>query len=406
MKIKSLMIGTCLCTMLLLTGCGEEATNADVTEKEGTAVEVSMVALGEIATENRINGRVVSENEVSIFSPIAAEVTSVNVKVGDKVNKNTVLFTVDNASLQRSYDALVADYERTKLLYDQQIALAEKSLEDTKTIYNEQVRQAEIAARNIHALYDVGASTALEVDQVDFALEQARIGADSAIKQAEIALASTKNGAESTLISLKNGISDSKDVLDRTYGKSTISGTVTAVNVKKGVMASPQMASVVVSNSDKQQVLVSVSETLQPLLKEGDSVDVVISAISSEPLKGTIDSVSPSPNAMTSLYDVYINLPEDVETTSLGMFAEVTFRTNRKENAIVIPTQSILTDGESQYVFITEDEKTAKKVEIQTGLVGKDTTEVTSGLKEGDSLIVKGQSYLTDTASLRIVGRV
>ena len=109
---------------------------------------------------------------------------------------------------------------------------------------------------------------------------------------------------------------------------------------------------------------------------------------------------------MTSLYDVYINLPEDVETTSLGMFAEVTFRTNRKENAIVIPTQSILTDGESQYVFVTEDEKTAKKVEIKTGLVGKDTTEVTSGLKEGDSLVVKGQSYLTDTASLRIVGRV
>ena len=107
---------------------------------------------------------------------------------------------------------------------------------------------------------------------------------------------------------------------------------------------------------------------------------------------------------MTSLYDVYINLPEDVETTSLGMFAEVTFRTNRKENAIVIPTQSILTDGESQYVFVTEDEKTAKKVEIQTGLVGKDTTEVTSGLKEGDSLIVKGQSYLSDTAPVRVVG--
>lgn len=405
MKAKNLVIGLSVCSMLFLTGCGEK----DVTvsnDLEGTAVEVSTVELGEIATENRVNGRVVAENEVSVFSPVAAEVTAVNVKVGDKVYKNTVLFTVDNASLMRSYEALVADYDRTKVLYDQQIALAEKSLEDTKTIYNEQVRQAEINARNIHALYDVGAATSLEVDNVDFALEQTKISADSAIKQAEITLTSTKNGAESALTSMKNGISDSWDVVDKTYGKSTIDGIVTAVNIKKGVMASPQVASVVVSNSNKQQVVVSVSETLKPLLNEGDMADVVISAVGSEIIEGVIDSVSPSSNAMTSLYDVYINLPEDTKTTSLGMFAEVTFRTNRKENAVVIPTQAILTDGETQYVFVTEDENTAKKVEIETGLVGKDTTEVTSGLKEGDSLVVKGQSYLTDAASLRIVGRV
>lgn len=405
MKAKNLVIGLSVCSILFLTGCGEK----DVTvsnDSEGTAVEVSTIELGEIATENRVNGRVVAENEVSVFSPIAAEVTAVNVKVGDKVSKNTVLFTVDNASLMRSYEALVADYDRTKVLYDQQIALAEKSLEDTKTIYNEQVRQAEINARNIHALYDVGAATSLEVDKVDFALDQTKISADSAIKQAEITLTSTKNGAESALTSMKNGISDSWDVVDKTYGKSTIDGIVTAVNIKKGVMASPQVASVVVSNSNRQQVVVSVSETLKPLLNEGDKVDVVISAIGSEIIEGVIDSVSPSSNAMTSLYDVYINLPEDTKTTSLGMFAEVTFRTNRKENAVVIPTQAILTDGETQYVFVTEDENTAKKVEIETGLVGKDTTEVTSGLKEGDSLVVKGQSYLTDTASLRIVGRV
>jgi len=405
MKAKSLIMGMCLCGILFLTGCGEKATNGELTDKEGTAVEVSTITLGEIATENRINGRVVSENEVSIYAPTAAEVKSVNVKVGDKVSTNTVLFTLDNESLMRSHQALVADYERTKLLYDQQIALAEKSLEDTKTIYNEQVRQAETSARNIHALYEVGAATALEVDQVDFALEQAKIGADSAIKQAEITLTSTKNGAESTLTSLKNGISDSQDLLDKTYGKSTISGTVTAVNIKKGVMASPQVACVVVSTSDKQQVAVSVSETLKPLLQAGDSVDVVISALGKEIITGTIDSVSPSPNAMTSLYDVYINLPEDF-SASLGMFAEVTFRTNKKENAVVIPTQAILTDGETQYVFVTEDESTAKKVEIQTGLVGKDTTEVTNGLNEGDCLVVKGQSYLEDAGSLRVVGRV
>jgi len=403
MKVKKLLYICLLCGMVALSGCGEKSTNADANIATGTAVEVMRTAKGEIAVENRLNGKVVSENEVSIYSPISAEVTSVNVKVGDEVTPSTVLFTVKNDSLMRSHQALVDDYNRTKDLLNKQIELAEKSLEDTKTIYNEQVRQAEISARNVHALYEVGAATALELDNVDFALEQAKIGADSAIKQAELSLTSTKNSAASTLTSLENGIKDSWDVVDKTNGKSTISGTVTAVNIKKGAFASPQVASVVVSSGKKQQVLVSVSETLKPNINAGDEVDVVISAISKELIHGVIDSVSPSPNAMTSLYDVYVNLVDENVPTSLGMFAEVTFKTNRKDNAISVPTQAILTDGETQYVFVTEDDVTAKKVVVETGIVGNSDTEIISGLNEGDKLIIKGQSYLADASSIRIV---
>lgn len=401
MRVRNLIYIGLICGTLILTGCGEKTVNSEEV-KNGTAVEVISVLSGEIAEESRVNGRVVSENEVAIYSPINGEVKSVNVKVGDEVTTNTVLFTVDNESLMRGYKALVDDYERTKALLDKQIELAEKSVQDTKTIYNEQVRQAEVNAKNINALYEVGAATTLELDNVNFALQQTKISAETAIKQAELSLTSTKNSAESTLTSLENGIKDSWEVIDKTNAKSTINGTVTSVNVKKGAFASPQVASVVVSNGKKQQVLVSVSETLKPNINVGDEVLVVISAISNEPLKATVDSISPTPSAMTSLYDVYINIDEEI-ATSLGMFAEVTFRTNRKDNAISVPTQAILTNGEAKYVYITEDEVTAKKILVETGIVGVTNTEITSGLNEGDKLIVKGQSYLSDASSIRIV---
>lgn len=403
MKVRSIICMSLICTTILLSGCGEKTVNTDNTIK-GTAVEVEDIKLSEIAVSNRINGRVISENEVSIYSPISGEVKSVNVKVGDEVTPDKVLFTVDNASLMRNYEALEADYNRTKDLLDKQIALAEKSLEDTKTIYNEQVRQAKRNAENMRVLFEADAITTLDLDNAEFALKQAEIGAESAIKQAEITLESTKNSAESTLTSMKNGMSDSWDVIDKTYGKSTISGTVTAVNIKKGAFTSPQIASVVVANNKKQQVAVSVSETLKPYINVGDEVEVLISAISNEPLKGIIDSVAPSPNNMTSLYDVNINLEDEKLPTSLGMFAEVTFKTNKKENAISVPTQAILTDGETKYVYITEDGITAKKIIVETGIVGNTNTEIINGLKEGDRLIVKGQTYLSDTANIRIVG--
>ena len=63
-----------------------------------------------------------------------------------------------------------------------------------------------------------------------------------------------------------------------------------------------------------------------------------------------------------------------------------------------------MTDGETEYVYITEDDVTAKKVVVETGIVGNTNTEITSGLNEGDKLIIKGQSYLSDASLLRIVG--
>ena len=61
-----------------------------------------------------------------------------------------------------------------------------------------------------------------------------------------------------------------------------------------------------------------------------------------------------------------------------------------------------MTDGEEQYVFVVNN-GVAAKVAIQTGLVGDGVTEVTGGLTGGESLVVKGQSYLSDGTAVRIV---
>jgi multidrug efflux pump subunit AcrA (membrane-fusion protein) len=199
--------------VLGLTACNdEEVVNSN--EIVSTPIEIQVVANEDISNVNRINGSVLAKDEVAIFTPVAGEVTNVYVKVGDKVSKDQVLFTIDNASLVRSYQALVDDYNRTKSLYDSQIALVEQSLEDTKKIYNEQVRLAKQTADNTKALFEVGAATSIDVENAEFGLSQAQIGANSAIEQAQITVTSTKNSAQSTLTQLENGIKDAKDVLE------------------------------------------------------------------------------------------------------------------------------------------------------------------------------------------------
>ena len=86
----------------------------------------------------------------------------------------------------------------------------------------------------------------------------------------------------------------------------------------------------------------------------------------------------------------------------IGAFADVTFFTNRRTDTVTIPSDAILTNGEIQYIY-TVTGTTAHKVEIETGVVGAGVTEVTSGLSGGETLVVKGQSYLSDGAAVRIV---
>ena len=84
------------------------------------------------------------------------------------------------------------------------------------------------------------------------------------------------------------------------------------------------------------------------------------------------------------------------------MFADVSFRTDTSTDTIVIPTEAILTANNVPYVFVVEN-GAARYAEIGTGLTGNGVTEVTSGLKAGDQLVIVGQAYLSDGDAVRIV---
>jgi multidrug efflux pump subunit AcrA (membrane-fusion protein) len=86
------------------------------------------------------------------------------------------------------------------------------------------------------------------------------------------------------------------------------------------------------------------------------------------------------------------------------MSADVTFRTDTSSNAVVIPTEAILTSGDTQYVYVVED-NAARYMEVTTGLTGSGVTEVTSGLTAGQQLVTVGQSYLTDGTAVRVVSQ-
>ena len=346
-----------------LTACGQSGDTSSVPEDKGTAVEVQTVETGDIATESTVTGSVTANRNVPVLSKVACEVKSVKVKSGDTVAAGDPLYTLDTSDLEDTYGSALTTYTSTRELLD------------------EQVRQTQESYTNLQALFELGAVSQNQLDQ-------AKLGA----MQAE-------NTRKSTLTQM--GLDDVWDVLNNPTVTAPISGTVSSVSVTAGVSVAPNTATVVVSEIGRPQVVVNVSETLQPSIGVGDAVDVEIPSIGSGTVQGTVASVASAVSQSSALYEVHIDLPKDLKV-SIGMFARAVFRTDSRVGTVLIPTESILTGEDGQQFVYIVDGDTAYQVNVTTGLVGETQTEITSGLHGGEQLVTRGQSYLSDGAPVRV----
>lgn len=383
-RILSLALAAAMA--LSLTACGSKSDSSGSADDTptGVAVQVQPVTADTISTENKVSGKVVSDNESSVFVASSAKCTAVYVDAGDMVSAGQKLCTLDLASTISSYNAAnisynsaVQSYQDQKNVFDSQIALYTKNVNDLK------------------ALKEIGAASQTEIDQAQLQLESAQATKNSTLSQLEAGMQSYKSNVEQLSTVLEN-VDGAGNVI------APISGTLVSLNAEENAFVSPSMPVAVIDGVDQMKISVSVSEALVPKLTIGDSVDVAVSA-ASQTFAGAIRSVEQAANAQTKLYTVTVSVPSDVSGLLSGMFADVTFHTDTASGAIVVPTESILTSGSTQYVYVVQDDNTAKYIEVTTGLTGNGVTEITSGLSAGQQLVTVGQSYLSDGAAVRVV---
>ena len=379
-RITALLLTAILA--LSLTACGGKEAVEEV-PPAGTAVQVVTVTQGSIATENKVSGKISADNESTIMVATSAKCTAVYANAGDEVSAGDVICTLDLGSTLSSYNAAtisynssVQSYQDQKAVFDAQINLYQKNVDDLK------------------ALFEIGAASQVEIDQAELQLKSAIATRNSTLSQLEAGMQSAKSNVEQLSTALEN-VDSKGNVI------APISGTLVTMNAVENSFVSTSMPVAVIDGADQMKVVVSVSETLVPKLAAGDTADVYISSID-QSFTATIRSVERAANVQTKLYTVTLGIPADVTGLLSGMFADVTFHTDVSENTIVVPTEAILTSNDVQYVYVVEND-TARYVEVTTGLTGSGVTEITSGLTAGEQLVTVGQAYLADGDPVRIV---
>ena len=397
MKRKRFAAAALAGVMLLCAGCGQEE-EAEEEAPRGTAVEVMEVTAGPMSAEYSLTGKVVAVSEVQVFPLLAGQVQTLSVEEGDTVSRGQTLFTVDTSTVTSTMGALQQSYSATKAATDRAIESAQLGVEQAEL----GVEQAQQAVDNAEALLEVGAAAEQDVTQARQGLQQAQ----AALSQAQAGVAQAQAQQSASLAQIQASMDQITTQAELGTVTAPCAGTVTAVNLVRGGMASSAQPAVVIAENGAVEVAASVAEDVYMDIRKGDNAGVVISALSDDMVNGTISEVPAAANAQTSLYDVSVSLPADVKPP-IGAFATVTFYTDRRSDTISVPTEAILTGADDeQYVFVVDtyaEGDTAVRVTVETGLVSNTDTEILSGLAEGDRVVVKGQSYLSDGAAVRIV---
>ncbi len=168
-------------------------------------------------------------------------------------------------------------------------------------------------------------------------------------------------------------------------------GLITSVEYDEDTATSATETQILTLYPQKQMtVTISIDETDILSLKEGQEAQITVSSVSDDAFTGSVTSISKVADTSTGVtrYSAEVTLDRE-EGMLVGMTADVDVRIEGTENALIIPVDALHQNSASYYVYTGYDEAQKRytgRTEVTIGMQNDDDVEITSGLKEGDTV--------------------
>jgi|GEM_PF-2163196 len=289
-------------------------------------------------------------------------------------------------SLQNSL--LTAQSSQSVQVAQEALNTALLSLANTQASAATQIEQSRTTLAQAQSAQDTGKNSS------DAALEQAKQTLKTAQSTDQLSLTSAQLEQAQTKYKLLS------EQLQDGVLTSPVEGFVSSILVPEGQNAGQNSAVLSISSMDPVIATVNVSEASVGKLKVGLPMNVNVPTLGKS-FEGSVYVVHPTMDATSKSYLVDIKLKDDNHELLPGMFAESSLKSEGKQT-VVVPADAVISQPSGNAVFIVKDGK-ASKVLVKLGVMTSSSFEITSGLKVGDELVVKGQELLSDNVPVQVV---
>lgn len=218
---------------------------------------------------------------------------------------------------------------------------------------------------------------------------EANISQTSAYRQSIAALQASVDAARASLRSAQSKRRD-------TVLTSPLDGYVTGRHADPGAIASPTQPILSVQFMKQVWVSASVPEDVCSKLHIGGSAVIRLDAFPNRTFAASIIQINPSADASSRQFTVRSILSNPSGLLKPGMFARVSFETDRVRGARVVPREAVLRDKMGAYVIAVDRSNKALRTPVVTDAEDTDFISIGTSLSPGTKVVTMSAMPLKD----------
>lgn len=319
----------------------------DVKKQEEALVSVLQVKDTVFNHYLEVQGNVKTKENILIQPEMPGNLIALNVKAGQRVLKGQVLGRTDDGGMSQQLAAVENQYELAKTTFERQ-----------KNLWNQ------------------------------------KIGSEIQYLQ-----------AQTQMIGLQKSVLQMKAQLSETVIRAPFSGIIDEIFVERGQIVAPSVQGLMrIVNLSNMYITTEVPETYIGKLKVGTVVNVYLASLGKNYV-GRVRQVGSNINPANRSFGIEVSVPNPENLLRPNQVAKLQIIDYTNKNAIIIPTNVILSNGDgTKFVYVAENSNgktgTAKKVVIKTGQSSENATEILSGLDSKQTIVVEGFNTIAEGTKL------
>ncbi len=338
----------------------EHAIHLSDEVKKQIDIKTTAVKPGPVKSTLKVMGKVLAPNDKKaiVGFTFSARIVKLHASVGQWVEKDQSLVTLECEEMgnaQSDFIKALTDCELSKLDSDREEHLLKKDI-GAKKDYLETKARYQIACTGLNAA-----------------------------EKKLIVLGLSKKQVEE--------ISKTKSVTPRVTVNAPISGRVVKNTAVLGAVIDASTEIMVIMDLGSLWIDAEIYEKDLSKVTKGQEVEFAVPAYPAEHFSGYIHYIGDVVNPETRTITVRTKVLNKDSKLKPGMFADIKIMTGHKENAIVVPKDAVLDDGDQKIVFVQdEDHYVLRQVEVGTRY--NSDIEILKGLKIGELVVVEGNYQL------------
>ena len=335
-SVKTILILVAIAAVVYLIvskfGSGEQAQAGPSKGPLPDLVAVKVYVVSPSSFQNTITatGSVLPNEEVELRSEITGRVTNINFKEGARVKEGQLLLTINDAEMRAQLQKLQSNQKLYRSMEERQRTLLEKE-------YISRQEYDQVSTQLATANADIGALRAL---------------------------------------------------MDKAYIKAPFDGVIGLRSVSEGSYVSAATPIVSVVDISPVKIDFGIPGRYSSEVHVGDSI-----SFSSEgdpnTYKARIYAIEPNIDPATRTLQIRALYPNTNEEVKPGAFVNIKMALEGNDQAILIPTESIVPEATGQKVFLVRDGKAVPQM-VKIGQRTERMIQIIEGLAPGDTIIRSG----------------